>query len=220
MAADDIAKGALNLIRWGKKIIPATEREIARYGKNAPRITAMLQRIRDIPTIDYIPGMDPDSGYTILNKAVSAKPAGTVQELKDAWRNADSQTSSGSFQALDDAERWTDMGIATSKTLDATQDAVLAAAFSDLITPQTYRTLTQPMALVSSLQSSAARAPEGFGTIARNLSELNMLNTPQDVRIARQISQLPPEMQQVYLNLLGEDTDPVQLLQALRLMGQ
>jgi hypothetical protein len=42
LAAKAAAKGALQLIKWGKKIIPATADEIAEFGPNAARVKALL----------------------------------------------------------------------------------------------------------------------------------------------------------------------------------
>jgi hypothetical protein len=49
---------------------------------------------------------------------------------------------------------------------------------------------------------------------------MGAITSPRGIKLARKISELPPEMQQMYFNLLGKDTDPVQLLEAVRLMGQ
>jgi hypothetical protein len=216
-AAKAVAKGALNLIRWGKKIIPATADDIERFGPNAARVKALL---RFIPTISNDAAKITSAAKNTLavenrlwNKSIS--------EAIDAAENA---TRYEAFKQAryhaDDAKRYSNLSAMPSTAQMSAGDAANAEAVSDLITPQAYRVLTLPMATGRRFDMTVPNAPEGFTNIARSLGERSLLATPKDVELARRVSMLSPDMQQVYFNLLGEGTDPAQLLQALRLMGQ
>ena len=215
MAAGSAAKGALHLINWGKKIIPATADEIADFGPQAPRVKALLGMMGNMS----------DDALSIASKAKAAKNFGQHNQITKVGRTAERNL------AIDAAQRAMLVGKDDSDTLsrlmlymgsgsDNARNAAKAEVVSDLITPQNYRALTNPMAAGRVFDLNVPRTPESFTNIARSLGERGLISSPKEIDVARQISQLSPDMQQVYLNLLGEDTDPVQLLQALRLMGQ
>jgi hypothetical protein len=211
MAAGSAAKGALHLINWGKKIIPATADEIIDFGPNAARVKGLLSMIENMsPDAAKIPSV--------------AKVSGPVATLKDARKNAERFVIfRPAKEAAEDAYRKAQVvrseDYGTSGIFRA-QNAAGAEVVSDLITPADYRDLTNPMAAARRFDMTVPNAPEGFTNIARSLGERGLITGPKEIELARRVSMLSPDMQQVYLNLLGENTDPVQLLQALRLMGQ
>jgi hypothetical protein len=212
MAADDIAKGALQLIRWGKKIIPATADEIKQFGKNAPRVKALLNMVENVS----------DDAAKLSLQPYTSNAA--VQEALDVARNnADNlgrtDQQSNTFDALwKKIKGEPEAGINLARP--ALYDTAKAEVVSDLLTPHSYMTLTNPMATGRRFDMTAPNAPESFTNIARSLGERGLITAPKDVELARRVSMLPPAMQQVYLDLAGEGTDLAQLLQALRIMGQ
>jgi len=226
LAAKAVGKGALHLIKWGKKIIPATADEIAEFGPNAARVKALLGMAES---------MSDDAGKLASNVLVlKPEKTGMLWDRHDAMTRAlDANFGSkrGTMQnnVTESIMRMGDFTAPTSKykstfernrVREALNDASTAEVVSDLITPEFYSPLTNPMAVARAFELSVPRTPEGFINIARSLGERGLITAPKDIRIAQQISQLPPAMQQVYLDLVGEGTDPAQLLQALRLMGQ
>jgi hypothetical protein len=218
MAADDIAKGALQLIKWGKKIIPATAEEVKMYGPQAGRVKALMNMVGSL-----------SEDARKLGYSTWARPKTDV--VRDALRNAyleiDSKALNAGRTELSRTARQDISDVVNSIKIPGadrieypSQFAASAEVISDLITPKSYGILTGPMSAARRFDMTVPNAPESFTNIARSLGERRLVTGPKDIEIARRVSMLPPDMQQVYLNLLGEGTDPAQLLQALRLMGQ
>ena len=209
-AGSAAAKGALQLIKWGKKIIPATADEIAEFGPNAARVKGLLRMFPDL--------------------------SGDAHRLSEQARQAYLKTPKGKFSGVDlekyvdtfgDKNRLQQMEqamFAGDSWLPSVNDAVGAESISDIIIPRAgtdkFMDMVRPLATGRRFDMTVPNAPEGFTNIARSFGERGLVQSPKDIEIARRVSMLPPDMQQVYFNLLGEDTDPMQLLQALRLMGQ
>jgi hypothetical protein len=220
MAAGSAAKGALQLIKWGKKIIPATDELIARFGPQASRVQALRNMAFDLS--GDAKRISQDSYNLIVKKDMGrynqasdvsnsiARSAGREEQFNNAFYGGYEDLSSGPGN---------DGYIGT-----ALADALGAESVSDLLVPgvlqQDYKLLTEPMAAARRFDMTVPNAPEGFTNIARSLNERGLVSGSKDIELARRVSMLPPDMQQVYFNLLGEGTDPAQLLQALRLMGQ
>ena len=218
-AGSSAAKGALRLVKWGKEIIPATDELIARFGPQASRVQALRNMAFDLS--DDAKRISRDSRSLIVAKDVplynaasdrlhsAARSAGREEQFDNAFYGGYEDLSSGPGN---------DGYIGTSLA-----DALAAESVSDRIVPlrlgPEYKLLTDPMATGRRFDMTVPNAPESFTNIARSLGERNLISSPKDVETARRISMLSPDMQQVYFNLLNENTDPVQLLQALRLMG-
>lgn len=212
LAAKAVAKGALHLIKWGKKIIPATADEIAEFGPNAARVKALLGMVDNMS--DDAAKISSTSRYADLNYEATPKAVKSLQNARNRAGRVEEWNAGGSqaFNAAKKAGKY--------PAIYGAENAGYAEVMSDLIRPQVYRTLTNPMAVARRFDMTVPNAPESFTNIARSLGERSLLATPKDVELARRVSMLPPAMQRVYLDLVGEDTDITQLLQALRLMGQ
>jgi len=212
LAAKAVAKKALHLINWGKKIIPATADEIARLGPNATRVRALINMVGDLSD---------NAIKTAGNARQYTRPL--MLEAEQSLLANVPKYRSISNPAFSDAADRAGRLINQQDAISAQHAAGIAAsaeAVGDLITPQTYRTLTNPIAAARRFDMTVPNAPEGFTNIARSFGERGLISAPKDIELARRVSMLPPAMQQVYFNLLGEGTDPAQLIQALRLMGQ
>jgi hypothetical protein len=209
-AGSAAAKGALQLIKWGKQIIPATADEIARLGPNAARVKGLLRMVPDI---------SPDA-HRLSEQARQAylkTPKGKFSGVDlDEYVNrfGDENRLQQMEQAMFEGDNW----------LPAVNDAVGAESISDIIIPRVptdkFMDMVRPLATGRRFDMTVPNAPEGFTNIARNFGERGLVQSPKDIELARRVSMLSPDMQQVYFNLLGEGTDPAQLLQALKLMGQ
>jgi hypothetical protein len=229
MAADDIAKGALHLIRWGKKIIPATDDEIARFGPQAARVEALRSMAYKLS--DDAKRISKDSRDLIVNKdkfrynqasdrsSATARNAGREEQFDNAFYGGYEDLSSGPGN-----DGYIGTALADALGAESVSDLLVPGVLKNIKTHKTdlsdYKLLTDPMATGRRFDMTVPNAPESFTNIARSLGERSLLAAPKDIELARRVSMLPPAMQQVYLNLLGEGTDPAQLLQALRLMGQ
>ena len=209
MAADDIARGALHLIRWGKKLVPATDDDIKLLGKNAPRFSNLLDAIENMS----------NEAYNIVGPAWrSSASSGRRDEALYLARMA----------TVSDPELNAQANLATRAAHNALGggaeglagfDAAASEIVSDLIAPQTYRTLTNPLAAARRFDRTVPNAPEGFTNAARTLGERGLVSGPKDIELARRISMLPPNIQDVYFNLLQEGSDPMAMLAAMKLLG-
>jgi hypothetical protein len=185
---------------WGPKIIPATAAGIKEYGPQAPRVNALVEGLgRMSKDSAALSSAAYDAGYDA---------ALYVPEFPSARFDAYDAATNAAY----DAARY--------DPLSAADDAVWGEVASDLITPNEYLILTRPLATGRLFDILRPNAPETFTPVARQLGEMGAITSPRSIKLARKISELPPEIQQIYLNLLGKDTDPIQLLEAVRLMGQ
>jgi hypothetical protein len=228
MAADDIAKGALHLIRWGKKLAPATADEIAEFGPQAARVKALMS---------FIPNMSDDA--TWLTQDVANALQNKVG-LQRAFELSDLVTNVGVRQGREDKMRRAfsrafetahDRGNKVSRYIDPlpSGDAAYAEALSDFLIPgygraygpgaEAYSQMTAPLATARRFDMTVPNAPESFTNAARTLGERGLITGPKDVELARRISMQPAHIQEMYFNLLQEGTDPVELLAAMKALG-
>ena len=189
---------ASNLIKWTPKILKASADDIAEFGPQAARVRALL---------NFIPGISDDAAKI----SDAARRAAFNPSMRDA----------PSYAALDkawdaglDASRDAAWGASIIAAEDAVWDTTRSAAYdaarkasstevvSDLITPQVYRTMTNPMASARALDRLAGRAPESFVPIARNMGERGLVSAPADIVTALRVSKLPQEQQSLVMNLV------------------
>jgi hypothetical protein len=218
MAADDIAKGASQLIRWGKKIIPATADDIERFGPNAARVKALMR------VIQHTSGDAVELAHKAMYKKIPNLPS--LDEASDIADEAASfsgraRASKGAKAAADinaileqDAKKRSGILLSNPAMFAARGEVV-----SDIIAPDTYKSLVNPLAIAKRFDMSVPNAPEGFTNAARTLGERGLVSGPKDIELARRISMLPPHLQDVYFSLLQDGSDPMAMLAALKLLG-
>lgn len=209
MAADDIAKGALHLIKWGKKIIPATDSEIKEFGKNAPRFFDLLDTIENMSNEAYNV-----VGPAWRSSANSGRRLAALEQVKRATINNHELNAQANL-ATNAAQNAMGFGAEGFAGFDAAASEIA----SDFMTPQTYRTLTNPLAAARRFDMTVPNAPESFTNATRTLSERGLVLAPKDIEMARRISMLPPHLQDVYFSLLQDGSDPVAMLAAMKLLG-
>jgi hypothetical protein len=188
------------LVRWTPKIAEASADDIVRFGPQAARVKALL---------NFIPGMSDDAA------AIS----------RDAWDTSIYSASDKAYDAAMDAERYTPWNSikyepynAASSTYGAL-DAKRAEIVSDLITPETYRTLTNPLASARALDRLAGRAPESFVPTARDMGERGLVSAPADIVTALRISKLPPQQQSLVMGLVDSGMTIEEAMQAARALS-
>ena len=221
MAADDIAKGALHLIRWGKKIIPATADEIEKFGKNVPRVKSLLRKVENMS----------DDAARIVKEAELTSHRDMGQTLwatskNKMWQAARDNDRARQFVNVDDliTDRFEaspyigDLKM-NQNFMDAVNRAGTSESVADLITPNSYTRFANPLAAGRRFEMTVPNAPEGFTNTARTLSERGLVSAPKDIEMARRISMLPPHLQEVYFSLLQDGTDPMAMLTAMKLLG-
>ena len=219
MALDDIAKGVA-LFPWGK-LVAATADEIKSLGPQAARVKALLS---------FLPNISDDAASLGRNVERATRTRAGLDLVNDMQDFAsDSGLAAGRGLQMTKAfnEAYNAAGRGISKFPAA--DAAWVEAASDLLVPkygraglpgrQAYDTFIAPMATARTFDIVSPNAPPEFVSIARDLGERGLITSPGKLSIARKISELPPHLRDVYMNLLGEGTDPVELLAAMKLLG-
>ena len=209
MAADDIAKGALHLIKWGKKLIPATVEEVAQFGPNAARVKGLLRMVPDV---------SPDA-HRLSHQAKQAY----LQTPKGKFSGVDLEKYVNTFGDENRLQQMEQAMFAGDSWLPSVNDAVGAESISDIIIPRAgtdkFMDMIRPLATGRRFDMTVPNAPEGFTNAARTLGERGLVSAPKDIELARRISMLPPHLQDVYFSLLQDGTDPMDMLAAMKLLG-
>ena len=190
----NVGKG---LIRWTPKIAEATADDVARFGPQAARVRALL---------NFIPTMSDDAGKISINSWYAARRP-DIEPTQRAWDEAEDAAGNAARVSAHDRARYAAEGAASASTgrysaLFPALDVGHAEVVSDLITPETYRTLTNPMASARALDRLAGRAPESFVPIARGMGDRGLVSAPADIVTALRISKLPPSVQPLVMNLV------------------
>ena len=225
MAADDIAKGALRLIRWGKDVVPATVDEIADLGPNAARVKALL---RFIPTLGGDAGLiarDADRAVN-LQKNLVKEFASTMEGRRGE------QAFRAQNKALEQAVNTIfDKGLNNGKAFaqdsvprffpawDATTRATTGESISDLASPELYRGLTSPFNAGRRFAMTVPNAPEGFTSIARTLGEMGQITGPKSIEAARRLSMESPTLTQIVTTFVQDGMSLEDALAAARALG-
>ena len=186
---------ASNLIRWTPKISSAVASadDIARFGPQAARVRALLNFI---PTISDDAAEISDVAWGASGKG--AWPASRQAALDAAWGAASDAARDRAWGAARDTA-W-DRGWGASSY--SSGFASNAEVVSDLITPEVYRTLTNPIASARALDRLAMRAPESFVPIARDMGERGLVSAPADIVSALRVSKLPQKQQTLVMGLV------------------
>ena len=189
----NVGKG---LIRWTPKIAEATADDVAKFGPQAARVRALL---------NFIPTMSEDAGKISSNSWYSAQRSDT-DPLWGAYYQAEDAVANAARVSADDRARYAAEGAAqTAGRYPAMYPAEVAGraeTLSDLIEPEVYRRLTNPMASARALDRLAGRAPESFVPIARGMGDRGLVSEPADIVTALRISKLPPSVQPLVMNLV------------------
>jgi hypothetical protein len=185
-----------NLIRWTPQIAEATASDIAKFGPQAARVRALL---------NFIPTMSDDAAKISSNSWYSAQRSET-DPVWDAWAQAEDAVGNAARVSADDRARYAAEGVAQSSrrfpSMYPAQVSGRAEMISDLIEPEVYRTLTNPLASARALDRLAGRAPESFVPIARGMGDRGLVTAPADIVTALRISKLPPSVQPLVMNLV------------------
>ncbi len=188
-----------NLIKWTPKILEATADDVARFGPQAARVRALL---------NFIPGVSDDAAK-ISVAADSASRDTAWGALRDASRDAAMDAARGDARSSAWDAAWDALKVRSmsrrypwGKAGIPAFDAASTEVVSDLITPEAYRTVTNPMASARALDRLAGRAPESFVPIARDMGERGLVSSPADIVTALRVSKLPQQQQSLVMGLV------------------
>jgi len=211
------AEAGMKLVRWLPQIVEATADDIARYGPQAGRVRSLL---------DFLPTMSDDAAT--LSSA--ARDAGN----NAAWNVARNAAWNAARNAAMDAERNAAMDAAmdaawiAARARGAARRAARGEVVNDLVTPDVYRKLTNPLAAGREFDVLRPRAPENFLDVVRGLGERGLVTQPIDVLGARTLARDPQrEALMEAINAIAGDTGYADtgydslsdLIEAARLLG-
>ncbi len=193
------------LVRWLPELAVATADDIARFGPNAARVRSLL---------DFIPTMS-RAALDATSSAVMKNP--NVAATKAAREAASSATTNAARQAFREAAR-----SGTRNTpWKSGYDAARAEVVSDLISPEVYRTLINPLATgraVDVLRPRFDRTP--FRELITELGPKQMITQPSDVLNVARIAGSPEEIRDIALQLLKDGGMTIEeAYQAARLLA-
>lgn len=224
---DDAAKGAIKLVKWLADEIVPSAKDVERYGPNAARVRSLL---------DFIPTMSDEaalasgaawaskSGDTIIDASINAhKAAESVARQKAHYAAADDAWGVSAHSP------WsvTEAGPLNRIAAEAAQDASLAEVTSDVITPESYRILTNPLAAGRAVDVLRTRPRlqntpfldmiRELGQQTRELGQQPVIRGPRDVVAASRLAQ-NADLRETALALLGEGMSVEEAYQAARML--
>jgi hypothetical protein len=169
------------LVRWSPNIVEATADDIARFGPNAAQVLGLL---------NYLPTMSDDGAeatYRMWRTPLNAADDAAWNAAWDAsWDAASATARNAEMRAADDAA-WNaarDASWDTART--AAKNAARAEVVSDLITPEQYRLLTNPLNIGRTYQERMGlMLPDQQGPFMQMINQLRPASAEDVLAIER-----------------------------------
>ena len=201
------AKTGMKLIKWlanQADDVAASADDLKRFGPQAAKVRSLL---------DFIPTMSDDaaraSGSAWNNASNNANNAARNAAYFSVWNNARNNADNAARNAAWDAADGDTYDAARNALRYAADSAANATSVGDLIDPNTYRTLTNPLAAgraVDILGNRPRNQGLPFYDIVRQMGESGVLRTPRDVVIASRLAKAPDNVREVALFLMNNNT--------------
>jgi hypothetical protein len=200
------ASSGMKLVKWlanHADDVVASADDLKKFGPKAARVRSLL---------DFLPTMSDDAARVSGSAYNSVEDADALYAAREAAYNA----------AFDAAQR----DAASDAASVAARKAAYGAAFDasnadvvgDLISPEHYRMLTNPLAAgraVDILGNRPRNQGLPFYNIVRQLGDSGILRTPRDVVAASRLAKLPDNVRETALTILT-DPDGTYTLQDLK----
>jgi len=206
------AKTGMKLIKWlanQADDVAASADDLKRFGPNAARVRSLL---------DFIPTMSDDaaraSGSAWNNASNNANNAARNAAYFSVWNNARNNADNAARNAAWDAADGDTYDAARNALRYAADSAANATSVGDLIDPNTYRTLTNPLAAgraVDILGNRPRNQGLPFYDIVRQMGDSGLLKTPRDVVIASRLAKAPDNVLETALFLMNNNTSGMTL---------
>ena len=200
----------MSLVRWLPELAVATAEDVARYGPQAARVKTLL---------DFLPTMSDEAART-SGAAWNAAPDAAWGDAMAAVRgSARGPAWDAAYDATNDVvlPSWSgpSWGVSSDDAYDAASDAALGSVVSDLISPENYRRLTDPLAAgraVDILRTRPRNLNTPFLDITRRLAEQGSIRGPRDVVVASRIARSPEDIREIALTLISDGMNPLEAL--------
>jgi hypothetical protein len=212
------AKTGMKLIKWlanQADDVAASADDLKRFGPQAARVRSLL---------DFIPTMSDDAARASGSAYNAVDDVAINAASNDAhyavWNNVRNYADNAARDAARGAASNAGWDAVDGDTYDAARNALRydahyaadyaanATSVGDLIDPNTYRTLTNPLATgraVDILGNRPRNQGLPFYDIVRQLGDSGVLKTPRDVVAASRLAKLPNNVRETALTIL---TDP------------
>lgn len=217
------ATSAANVIKWlanqGDDVVASAD-DLSEFGPNAARVRALL---------DFIPTMS-DDAVRASNAAHSAASSYEYDAAIDgahsnAYDNAGDAAYDAAPAGAGDAVYHATYGPryagATGDATAGAYNAALGDIAGDLISPENYRILTNPLAAGRAVDLLRAR-PRNQGTqfldVVRSMGERGALTGPRDVVVASRLAKSPEDIREIALTLMLDGMSAEEAMRAARLL--
>lgn len=207
------------LVRWLPQIAKATADDVARFGPNAARVRALL---------DFLPTMSEEAAET----SKLAWDAGIMSRpFQDATVEASDlagllTSTNGIPRASARGAAWSRAANSMSRRPDiapaaAAQEAAMVELISDIVSPETYRTLTGPLAAGRAVDLLRAR-PRNQGTpfldVVRQAAERGAVTGPRDVVAANRLARSPEDIREIAMTLMADGMSAEEAMRTARML--
>ena len=211
------------LVRWLPELAVATADDIVNYGPNAVRVRTLL---------DFLPKMSDDAMRVGGNALDAQLQPGALRDARnaaaeDAWDAVSLAENPERWNSLDVARN--DAYIVAGRAVmdaarnaakpvnmrhtrpamvaagNAAQEATLGELVADLISPENYRLLTNPLAAGRAVDVLAPRYKDTqFRELLQELAPKRVITQPSDVLGIGRIARSPEDIREIALTLIED----------------
>jgi len=192
------------LVRWLPELAVATADDIARFGPNAARVQTLLEFLTTMSN-DAVRATDDAWNWTPARQAAK----GAVEDAAGnaAWNAAGSAAGSAAGDFVTGAAR------------QAAWDAATSELVSDLISPENYRILTNPLAIGRAVDVLKPRYKNtAFRELLEELGPKSVITQPTDVLAVGRIARSPEDIREIAMTLIADGVPVDEAYQMARLV--
>jgi len=210
-----MSKATANVVKWLANYggdVAASADDLARYGPEAAQVRGLL---------DFLPTMSDDarevSGqawHPTRNDASGAAWDAAIEAASNAASNA-------AGNAAWDAARSDAWDAAWDAASDAAWDAASGVSVGNFISPENYRTLTNPLAAgraVDVLGSRVRNQGTPFLDVVRTMGERRAITGPRDVVVASRLAKAPEDIREIALTLMADGMSAEEAMRTARML--
>jgi hypothetical protein len=230
MAADDIARGALRLVRWGKELVPpVVSNNVLR--DNRRRLEALYRMVPELSTDAKLIAANARQAVPLPEMVAGrygldmnqvrgvASQQGRIFSAPDAVQADEEAFTRGLLAAGNRLTSGKNVDFANTVHDAAIAEATQHVIGKDMLTEDLYKPLTSALAAGRRFERTVDTAPEGFTAIARTLGERGLITGPKSIESARRISMESPTFTQLVTSFVQDGMSLEDALAAARALG-
>jgi hypothetical protein len=190
------------LIRWLPKLAVASADDIAQFGPQAARVRTLL---------DFLPTMSQEAA-----RVGGRAWLGSSEDLVfDAVEAASRAGKNKAYNASYEASRYKARYPKSDMMSDAARSAGWGEAVSDLISPENYRILTNPLATG---RAAPRYKDTPFRELLQELAPKRLITQPSDVLSVGRIARSPEDIVEIAMTLIADGVPIDEAYQMARLV--